>query len=91
MVDKSQKPAKKEQFGEVKKGQSVTSLANVIQNFADHKGSYIRLAYSDALDGPWTVYPPGSLQLSESHFPTDPPEMQLGFPKGGNGIWDAAL
>ena len=42
--------------------------------FADHKGSYIRLAHADDLLGPWTVYPPGSLQLGQSHFPTQPPE-----------------
>ncbi|EMR73272.1 hypothetical protein MCGE09_00398 [Thaumarchaeota archaeon SCGC AB-539-E09] len=42
--------------------------------FADHKGSYIRLAYADDLLGPWTVYPPGSLQLGESHFPSEPLE-----------------
>ncbi len=41
--------------------------------FADHKGSYIRLAYADQLLGPWHIYEPGSLQLSESHFPTEPP------------------
>jgi hypothetical protein len=27
--------------------------------FADHKVSYIRLAYSDVLTGPWRVHPPG--------------------------------
>ena len=43
--------------------------------FADHKGSYIRLAYADALTGPWSVHAPGSLQLEESHFPTVPPEV----------------
>ena len=43
--------------------------------FADHKGSYIRLAYADALTGPWTVHPPGSLQLADSLFPTEPPEV----------------
>ena len=42
--------------------------------FAHHKGSYIRLAYSDELIGPWTVHEPGCLQLSESYFPTEPPE-----------------
>ena len=42
--------------------------------FAHHKGSYIRLAYADDLVGPWTVYPSGSLQLSQSHFATEPPE-----------------
>lgn len=43
--------------------------------FADHKGSYIRLAYADALTGPWSVHVPGSLKLEESHFPTVPPEV----------------
>ena len=43
--------------------------------FADHKGSYIRLAYADVLAGPWTVYAPGSLQLGESRFLTEPPDV----------------
>jgi hypothetical protein len=46
--------------------------------FADHKGSYIRLAYADELNGPWTVHPPGSLQLAESCSPTEPPEAPPG-------------
>jgi hypothetical protein len=41
--------------------------------FADHKGSYIRLAYADALTGPWRVHPPGSLQLAQSRFLTEAP------------------
>ena len=40
--------------------------------FADHKGRYIRLAYTDDLRGPWKIHPPGTLQLAESHFPTQP-------------------
>ena len=36
--------------------------------FADHKGSYIRLAYANSLVGPWTIHPPGSLQLVQSFF-----------------------
>lgn len=40
--------------------------------FADHKGRYIRLAYTDNLRGPWKIHPPGTLQLAESHFPTQP-------------------
>lgn len=43
--------------------------------FADHKGSYIRLAYADDVTGPWTVHPPGSLQLGRSLFLTEPPEV----------------
>jgi hypothetical protein len=42
--------------------------------FADHKGRYIRLAYADRPTGPWTIYPPGSLQLEKSCFLTEPPE-----------------
>ena len=38
--------------------------------FADHKGRYIRLAYADDLRGPWKIHPPGTLQLADSHFPT---------------------
>ena len=43
--------------------------------FADHKGRYIRLAYADDLRGPWQIHPPGSLQIADSHFLTDPPEI----------------
>jgi hypothetical protein len=43
--------------------------------FADHKGRYIRLAYADNLQGPWRIYPPGSLQLEESRFLTEPPKV----------------
>ncbi len=41
--------------------------------FADHEGTYIRLAYADAITGPWTTYEPGTLQLEQSHFPTTCP------------------
>jgi hypothetical protein len=43
--------------------------------FADHKGSYIRLAYADQLVGPWRVHPPGSLHLAQSGFLTAPPAV----------------
>lgn len=43
--------------------------------FADHKGRYIRLAYAETLLGPWTIHSPGSLQIEDSHFLTDPPEV----------------
>ena len=45
--------------------------------FADHKGRYIRLAYADDVLGPWRVHPPGSLQIADSHFLTEPPEVSL--------------
>ena len=40
--------------------------------FADHKGSYIRLAFADELDGPWSIHPPGALDLDRSHFLATP-------------------
>ncbi|HEX3996454.1 MAG TPA: hypothetical protein VHX39_35225 [Acetobacteraceae bacterium] len=49
------------------------SLGTYYLYFADHKGSYIRLAYADALTGPWQVHPPGSLQLAQSRFLTEAP------------------
>ena len=41
--------------------------------FADHKGSYIRLAVADAIEGPWRMHQVGSLALADSLFPTEPP------------------
>ncbi len=43
--------------------------------FADHKGRYIRLAYADDLFGLWHIHPPGSLQIEDSHFLTEPPKV----------------
>ena len=34
--------------------------------FAHHKGKYIRLAYSDTLEGPWEIYEPGTLKIEET-------------------------
>lgn len=41
--------------------------------FADHRGTYIRMAYADDVAGPWTVHSPGSLTLEDSLFPTTCP------------------
>ena len=43
--------------------------------FADHKGRYIRLAYADALTGPWRIHVPGSLRLEQTPFPHEPPPV----------------
>jgi hypothetical protein len=51
----------------------VNPLGSYYLYFADHKGSYIRLAYANELTGPWLIYEPGSLHLSNSLFPTTPP------------------
>jgi len=34
--------------------------------FAAHRGAHIRLAYSDAIEGPWKVHEPGTLQLAQA-------------------------
>ncbi|MFT5446005.1 MAG: hypothetical protein ACI9DC_001167 [Gammaproteobacteria bacterium] len=36
--------------------------------FAHHDGHYIRMAYADALEGPWQIHEAGVLPLAESHF-----------------------
>ena len=41
-------------------------LGNYYLYFAHHSGSYIRLAYADKLEGPWTIYQPGTLKLAEA-------------------------
>ena len=48
-------------------------LGNYYLYFADHRGTYIRMAYADEVTGPWTVYSPGSLRLEDSFFPTTCP------------------
>lgn len=36
--------------------------------FAHHQGKHIRLAYADALAGPWSIHEPGVLALEDSLF-----------------------
>lgn len=36
--------------------------------FAAHHGSYIRLAYANRLQGPWTIYPGGALTMQQAGF-----------------------
>jgi hypothetical protein len=36
--------------------------------FANHRGSYIRLAFADKLEGPWTIFPGGTLHLDDTEF-----------------------
>ncbi|TIT94280.1 MAG: hypothetical protein E5W43_26725, partial [Mesorhizobium sp.] len=46
-------------------------LATYHLYFAHHNGTYIRLAYSDTLQGPWSVHPGGVLSLGECPFLRD--------------------
>ena len=43
-----------------------STLGKYYLYFAHHKGSYIRLAYADKLEGPWQVYGPGTLRLEDA-------------------------
>lgn len=46
--------------------------------YADHKGKGIKLAYADALEGPWRVHPAGALALSDTPYLKQPPEVPEG-------------
>ena len=41
-------------------------LGNYYLYFAHHAGTYIRLAYADGIEGPWTIHSPGTLRLSDA-------------------------
>lgn len=53
----------------------INPLGRYYLYFADHKGDYIRLAYADAITGPWQIHAPGSLRLEQSYFLTSPPTV----------------
>ena len=36
--------------------------------FAHHQGGFIRLAFADDLEGPWSIYTPGTLRLEQTSF-----------------------
>ena len=55
----------------------VNPLGSYYLYFADHRGTYIRMAYADEITGPWTVYSPGALKLEDSFFPTTCPPCSL--------------
>lgn len=54
--------------------------------FADHHGRYIRLAYADALRGPWAMYEPGALRLEQTAFPHTAAEFDAADPRVAAGI-----
>src|SRR5262245_48280411 len=52
-------------------------LGRYYMYFAHHMGAHIRLAYADAITGPWHVYEPGVLEVKDTAFyrpQPDPPE-----------------
>ena len=59
--------------------------------FAHHKGKYIRLAYADDLKGPWKIYTPGTLKLTEtigskSPFPAEESVKHEGAENESDGV-----
>ena len=52
--------------------------------FADHRGTYIRLAYADDITGPWVMHEAGSLKLEDSFFPTTCPPCSLAAGASGS-------
>ena len=54
--------------------------------FAAHSGRYIRLAYADRLEGPWTVHPPGALQIEETPFTHHIASPDVHVDEGGRRI-----
>ena len=57
-------------------------LGRYYMYFAHHMGGFIRLAYADALAGPWTIYEPGVLPVRDTAFyrpQPDPPENLENF------------
>ena len=47
--------------------------------FADHKGDRIKLAFADKLTGPWTIHPGGTLNLQDSYFLKEMPDIPENF------------
>jgi len=57
-------------------------LGRYYMYFANHMGDFIRLAYADALTGPWTIHEPGVLHVRNTAFfrpQPDPPETRADF------------
>ncbi|WP_296701437.1 hypothetical protein [Algoriphagus sp.] len=70
--------------GENINGPSLIKVPDFISNplgkyylyFSHHAGEYIRLAYSDYLQGPWKIYEPGTLKMKDckcADIPNGPP------------------
>lgn len=57
-------------------------LGRYYMYFANHMGEFVRLAYADALTGPWRVYEPGVLHVRDTAFfrpQPDPKETLADF------------
>ncbi len=75
------RPSMDNSMGSNINGPSLIKVPDWIENplgqyylyFADHRGTYIRLAYADDLLGPWLTHEPGTLRLNQTHFSKTPP------------------
>jgi hypothetical protein len=57
-------------------------LGRYYMYFANHMGLFVRMAYADALTGPWKIYEPGVLHVRDTAFhrpQPDPPETLADF------------
>ena len=57
-------------------------LGKYYMYFANHMGDFVRLAYADAVEGPWRIYEPGVLHVRDTAFyrdQPDPPETLADF------------
>ncbi|MGD9903757.1 MAG: hypothetical protein AB7U83_09815 [Vicinamibacterales bacterium] len=57
-------------------------LGRFYMYFANHMGTYIRLAHADAPTGPWRIHEPGVVRVEDTAFhrpPPDPPETLADF------------
>jgi hypothetical protein len=57
-------------------------LGRYYMYFAHHMGAFIRLAYADAIEGPWRIHEPGVVPVRDTAFyrpPPDPPENLENF------------
>ena len=57
-------------------------LGRYYMYFAHHMGGFIRLAYADAIEGPWRIYEPGVMQVRDTALfrpQPDPPENLENF------------
>ena len=49
-------------------------LGTYYMYFANHMGDFVRLAYADAIEGPWKIYEPGVLHVRDTAFYRDQPD-----------------
>ena len=49
-------------------------LGKYYMYFANHMGTFVRLAYAPAVTGPWTVYEPGVLDVRDTAFFREQPD-----------------